>query len=255
MILKIKHFVVFITITCFYSCKETPKLLTKIEGRQVQIDGSIITNDIIESFVKPYRKRINEVLDSTLAYAPFIISKEDGEFNTPAGNLMADIVFEQANPIYEARTGNSLDFVLLNHGGIRLIISKGKVSARTAFEVMPFENSIVVVELSGKSVEELIDYLLHSKRAHPISGMQIILNKNGSLRSANIQGKPLDAKRNYHIATSNYLVTGGDNMGFFKGAIRTIDTDYLIRNAMIDYFKKVDTIAPKIDGRFYKIEK
>jgi len=252
MFLKIKQFVIFITIIVCYSCKQEPLKLADIEGMQVPIDSSIVSSDSVESFVAPYRKRINEVLDSTLAYAPFKISKDDGEFNTPAGNLMADIVFEQAVHIYKSRTGNNIDFVLLNHGGIRSIISKGRVSARTAYEVMPFENSIAVVELSGKSVLELVEYLLVSKRAHPISGIQIVLNKNCSLKSVNIGGKPLTENRNYHVATSDYLISGGDNMIFFKNAIQVTDIDYLIRNAMIDYFKKVDTIAPKIDDRFYK---
>ena len=255
MYLKIQHFVIFITILGFSSCKPEPKVLTTIEGRQLRIDSSIVANDSVESLVTPYRNRINEVLDSTLTYAAFKISKDEGEYNTPAGNLMADIVLLETNPIYKLRTGNEIDFVLLNHGGIRSIISKGKVSARTAFEVMPFENSVVVVELSGKSVLELIDFLLLAKRAHPISGMQLVLYGNGSLKSVNIKGKPLDANRNYHIATSDYLVTGGDNMAFFKKAIRVTDTGYLIRNAMIDYFKKVDTLAPKIDKRFYKLDK
>lgn len=255
MYLKIQHFVIFITIINYSSCKPEPKVLATIEGRQVRIDSSIVADDSVVSMVTPYRNRLNEVLDSTLTYAAFKISKDDGDYNTPAGNLMADIVLLETNPIYKLRTGNEIDFVLLNHGGIRSIISKGKVSARTAFEVMPFENSIVVVELSGKSVEELINFLLLSKRAHPISGMQIVLYQNGSLKSVNIKGNPLDANRTYHIATSNYLVTGGDNMGFFKTAIRVTDTGYLIRNAMIDYFKKVDTLAPKIDNRYYKIDR
>ncbi len=248
-----KHFVIIITFIGFCSCKQSPGALTEIEAHQLRIDSTLATNDSIEGFILPYHNRINEVLDSALAYAPSMITKDDGEYNTTAGNLMADIVFEAAAPIYKARTGNELDFVLLNHGGIRSIISKGKVSARTAFEVMPFENTIVVVDLTGKSVKKLVEYLMNSKRAHPISGMQIVLNKDGSLKSFKIQGKPLDKERTYHVATSNYLVTGGDNMGFFKETVGITDTDYLIRNAMIDHFKKVDTIAPKIDDRFYKL--
>ncbi len=253
MDLKIKHFVIFITITCLYSCKHEPLHMAKVEAIQIQIDTSFVAQDSLESFIKPYRNRINEVLDSTLAYAPFMISKDEGNYNTPAGNLMADILLSEANPIYKARTGHKIDFVVLNHGGIRSIISKGKVSARTAFEVMPFENSIAVVELSGKSVQELVDFLVHSKRAHPISGMQIILDAKDKSISIKIQGEPLDINKTYRIATSDYLVSGGDDMIFFKDAIKVTSIDYLIRNAMIDYFKKVDTLNPVVDDRFYKL--
>ncbi|WP_237701142.1 5'-nucleotidase C-terminal domain-containing protein [Maribacter sp. HTCC2170] len=223
----------------------------KIEGRQIQIDSSLSKKELIEEFVAPYRNRINEVLDSTLAYAPKAITKTDGELNTTAGNLMADIVFNQSNPVFKARTGKSIDFVLLNHGGIRAIISEGKVSARNAFEVMPFENNIVVAELKGSDVNDMISYLIKSGRAHPISGMQLILDKTKTVKSIRIQEKPLDVDKTYYVATSDYLVSGGDNMGFFKNNTSITDTDYLIRNAMIDYFKKVDTLAPKVDDRFY----
>ena len=253
MDLKIKHFVVFITIICLESCKEAPQRLDKIIAKQIPLDSTITPNDSINKYISPYRDRINEVLDSTLAYAPKTLTKTDGIYNTSAGNLMADIVFSESNPIFKARRGKALDFVLLNHGGIRSIISTGNVTARTAYEVMPFENSIVVVELSGTSVMEMIDFLIQSKRAHPIAGLQIILDKNDQLKSLKIQGKPFDENRTYFVATSDYLVTGGDNMGFFKNMLSATETDYLIRNAIIDYFKKVDTLNAVVDNRFYKL--
>ncbi|MEX0291320.1 MAG: 5'-nucleotidase C-terminal domain-containing protein [Flavobacteriaceae bacterium] len=236
-----------------FSCKPDRQTLSQVRGEQLSINDSISPADSIEAFVLPYRNRVNEVLDSALAYAPYMISKTDGIYNTTAGNLLADILLQEANPIFKSRANKDIDFVVLNHGGIRSIISEGKVSARTAYEVMPFENSIVVVELSGKSVRDLVAFLIASKRAHPIAGLQIILDKDGGLQSVNIKGAPFDENRRYYVATSNYLVTGGDNMGFFKDGLSFTDTDYLIRNAMIDYFKKVDTLAPVVDDRFMKL--
>lgn len=254
MILKIKHFVIFITIASLGSCNDVPQALHKISATQIAIDSTIADIDSITEFVTPYRNRINEVLDSTLAYAPRTLTKTDGVYNTSAGNLIADIILSESNPIFKLRTGNEVDFVLLNQGGIRSIISAGKVSARSAYEVMPFENSIVVVELSGKSVLEMVNFLIKSKRAHPVSGIQIILDKNDKLKTLKIQGKPFVKKRTYFVATSNYLVTGGDNMVFFKNMLQATDTNYLIRNAMIDYFKKVDTLNAIVDDRFYKLK-
>jgi len=160
MRLKIKHFVVFVTIIGLTSCNQDYKTLKKIEGKQISIDSTHIQKAPIEEFVSPYRRRISEVLDSTLAYAPKDITKTDGELNTSAGNLMADIVLSEANPIFKSRTGKEIDFVLLNHGGIRSIISAGNVSARNAFEVMPFENNIVVAEIMGRDVQEMVSFLL-----------------------------------------------------------------------------------------------
>lgn len=254
MVLKIKQFVIFITLVASSACSGPISNLSEISAVQIKLDSTIGTEPTVDSLIGPYRYRVNEILDSTLAYAPKVISKTDGRFNTSAGNLMADIVLAEANPIFKSRTGKNIDFVLLNHGGIRSIISQGKISARTAYEVMPFENSIVVAELSGQSVIDLVSFLKDSGRAHPIAGLQIILDKDNTVVSIHIQGKPLDKNHTYNVATSNYLVTGGDHMVFFKNAKSFVDTDYLIRNAMIDYFKKVDTVAPVVDNRFIKIE-
>ena len=255
MNLYTKLFVVFVTICLISGCREKPVALKAITGERIAISDSLPDPEVdsLEQFILPYRNRVNQVLDSTLAYAPYPITKSDGKWNTTAGNLMADIVLEQANPIFKKRTGKSLDFVLLNHGGIRSIISKGPVTARTAYQIMPFENQIAITKMKGSAVRELVAFLIRSGRAHPIAGMQITMDQNKSLRSVTIQGKPFDENRTYFVATSDYLVKGGDRMGFFRENDTVYFLDYKIRNAMIDYFKKVDTLNPVVDNRFRQL--
>jgi 2',3'-cyclic-nucleotide 2'-phosphodiesterase (5'-nucleotidase family) len=253
-LLKIKHFVIFLLFLGLVSCGNPPEQLTKLAGKQIAIDSSYTLVDSIQNFITPYHNRVEQILDSTLAYAPYAISKTDGTLNTTAGNLMADIVLSETDPIFKKRTGKNIDFVLLNHGGIRSVISKGNVTARTAYEVMPFENAVVVVELNGASILKMVDYLIRSKRAHPVAGIQIILNKDQTANGISIGGKPLELNRNYYVATSDYLVTGGDNMTFFTEALSKTETDYKIRNAIIDYFSKVDTLTPKVDLRYYQLQ-
>ena len=57
-----------------------------------------------------------------------------------------------------------------------------------------------------------------------------------------INNLPLDENRIYYVGTSDYLANGGDNMTFFKESKIKFDMEYKLRNMMIDYFKKVDTI-------------
>ncbi|MEX0315996.1 MAG: 5'-nucleotidase C-terminal domain-containing protein, partial [Allomuricauda sp.] len=139
-------------------------------------------------------------------------------------------------------------------GGIRSIISEGNVSARNAFEIMPFENYISVVELSGSEVRKLITFLTNATRIHPIAGMQIVLNNMGGLESVDIHGSPFDETRNYYVATSDYLVQGGPSIGFFNDMVSVTDTGYLVRNAIIDHFKKIDTVKASVDDRFIQLK-
>lgn len=249
-----KHLCLVFFLSLSWACK-TEVHLNKIEGQQINISDSLAIDQEIEDFIKPYREHVNKNLDSVLAYAVNTYSKKDGEFNTAIGNMMADAIYEQANPVFKSRTGEDIDFVLLNHGGIRAIISKGNITTRTAYEVMPFENSTVVVKLKGAQVKELIKYLVIDKRAHPISKLKIVLDNDGNLKSAGLNGKPLDYSKTYNVATNDYLYNGGDSMDFFKTNDSLYVLDYKIRNVLIDYFTKIDTLNPIRDDRFIKLNK
>ncbi len=158
---------------------------------------------------------------------------------------------ELANPIFKSRTGKNIDAVLLNYGGIRSSLPQGNITMRTAYQIMPFENTLVVVELSGKKVQDMFNYL-KAGTAHPFSGMQLKLNATGDIQEEKIRGKAIDPNKTYYIGTNDYLLEGGDNMNFFKNPIKVTDLNYKIRNILIDYFTKMDTIAPVHDGRFIK---
>ena len=251
--MKLKYLIICVTALLLNSCKQE-SYLYKIEGTQINISDSLEENSEIESFIKPYREHVANELDSVLTYSVNTYKKTEGYLNTAIGNLMADAVYEECNPIFKSRTGHEIDIVLLNHGGIRSIIPKGKVTLKTAYELMPFENSAVVVELKGKQVQELIDHLARGKRAHPISGLKLILDSDFNVKSASVKGEPFNINKTYFVATNDYLYMGGDNMNFFSTNDSLYSLDYKIRNILIDYFSKRDTINPVIDDRFIQMK-
>jgi len=236
-------FLLFLTVE---NCE--PKYI--LSGNKIEINKDINDDGEVIDFIKPYKKNIDKHMDSVLSYAPTDYDKKNGLLNTAIGNMMADVTLNLSNPIYKARTNKNIDFVLLNHGGIRSMISKGDITLRTAYKVMPFENSVVVCELNGEDVYELINYLTLNKKAHPISGINIVLDKNYNLMEAKINGKRIEKNKIYSVATSDYLLNGGDKMTFFSKSKKNTTLDYKIRNVLIDYFKEVDTVAFKIDNRF-----
>ena len=143
----------------------------------------------------------------------------------------------------------------MNYGGIISIISKGDITTRTAYEIMPFENSLVVAEMSGKTItDSLINYLGKAKRAHPISGIKLKLNSDFTVEEATINGKPIEADRVYNVATNDYLYNGGDSMTFFQTNDSLHVLNYKVRSALLDYFMKKDTIKPIKDDRFIQIK-
>ena len=193
-------------------------------------------------------------MNTPISYSPENYKKNDGELNSTLSNMFADATYEMSNPVFNKMSGENIDIVLLNNGGIRSIISKGNISEKTAFELMPFENSIVVLELSGLSIIKMIDYLRKVKLQHPISGLQITLNNDYSVNEVKINGVSIENEKKYYVATTDYLLEGGDKMYFLAETTKTTDINYKMRDILIDYFKKYDTLKLKSDNRFIRIK-
>ena len=239
-----RFFVILLTFNLIISCKSTSSYqTTKIEGKKIGVTNEKGENEAIVNYVKPYSDNINKDLNSVLAYCPETQDKSKGTWQSNIGNLLAEITFELGNPVFQKRENKTIDICLLNHGGIRAVIPKGDVTTRTAFEVMPFENSLIIVGLTGKEIKTLAEYIIKEKKPHPLYGMKIYIDKSTlKINKIEINNQPLDENRIYYVGTSDYFANGGDNMTFFKESKIKFDMEYKLRNMMIDYFKKVDTI-------------
>jgi len=157
--MKFSKYLIIAFSAVILSCKTEPKKVREINTERIPIDASLEADSKISEFIKPYKEHLNATLDSTLAHNPNLLSKSDGDLNTAIGNLMADALLIQTNPVFKKQTGKEIDMVLLNHGGIRAEIPAGNVTSRTAYQIMPFENEIVVAELTGKKIKEMLKYL------------------------------------------------------------------------------------------------
>ena len=168
-------FVNLLLLLIFFGCSENANLNRDIDN--IEITQEILSDSSIVKFYLPFKKNLEEsLMNKPISYSFDTYKKNDGELNSTLSNMFADATFEMSNVRFKEISGKNIDIVLLNNGGIRSIISKGDISEKTAFELMPFENSIVVLELSGKSINKMIDYLRLVKLQHPIRGLQIKLN-------------------------------------------------------------------------------
>ena len=226
-------FGILLTISLNFNCTAKREINYKIEASKIAIQPNIVENIEVENsiiqYIAPYKNHIDSDLNTTLCIATETFDKKNGKWETTIGNLLAESTLELGSPVFEKKENKKIDFCLLNHGGIRSLIAKGEVTTRTAFEVMPFENKLIVVAISKKNVIELANYILKEQKPHPMAG--ILIN-----------GKTVVENKTYYVATTDYLANGGDNMDFFKNSNEKYDTEYKIRNLLIDYFKKVDTL-------------
>ena len=251
--MKYKLVLIIGFISLIFSC-ENSKQLVNINAENRIIAEELPSNKDIEAVIDPYKINLDKSMTKILSYSTDTYSKNDGNYNTAIGNLMADAIMELSNPIFKSRTGKNLDMVLLNHGGIRSVLSKGNITTRTAYSLMPFENSVIVVALKGTVIMEMTSYLKEFGKPHPISGLELVLNSDNTYNTILIGGEPVEMEKIYHVATNDYLYKGGDQMYFLKKSDTLYDLNYKIRTVLIDYFKTYDTLSPTKDQRFIKLK-
>ena len=237
-------FTVFLMVSCGH------KQYTKVDSAYIEVSDTVEANNEIDLFLKPYSDHITADLSKVLAYNPQDLDKNNRKWQNPMTNFYADAILEIAMPIFEQRTGKKIDFCLLNFGGIRATIAKGDITTRTAYDIMPFENSAVVLALKGDVVYEMADYFFKFKAAHPLSGIEIIADKNDfSVKDIKINHQSIDKNATYYVVTNDYLAKGGDRMNFFLKTTESHSLDYKLRNMFIAYFTKIDTLKPSVQQR------
>lgn len=245
------YFRFYFLIVLFTACSSPKFRVSKIAASAYKIEQEYPSNAKIDSFIKPYHDKIDADLNKVLAFAPQTLDKK-GEWQTTIGNLIATLTLDKSNSVFEQRTHHKIDFCILNSGGIRSIIPKGEVTLKTAYEIQPFENSAVVLELKGDVVLEIINYIIKEKKPHPVAGISFTIDRNNQPQNILIQDKIFDVNQNYYVVTSDYLSNGGDRMDFFSKRTNEFNLDYKLRNMIIDYFTEVDSLPVLRDIRISK---
>tara|TARA_R110002074_G_scaffold363346_3_gene536488 strand:+ start:74 stop:826 length:753 start_codon:yes stop_codon:yes gene_type:complete len=237
----------FLTFICI-ACKKNNQRVDKVTAKTTAINPEIQQDSTYIKKFLPYKNKMIEEISTILSYAPKNLERTDGKLQSTLGNLIADLSYEKANELFKKETGKTVDFSMSNYGSIRSGIYKGNVTVSNAFELMPFDNTLVVVELTYEKVEELFEYFVAENKANPLSKhVQFIINDGNY--TIKINGKPLNNNRTYFVATSNYLQKGGDEMNFFVNPESLYESNFLIRNAIEEYFKSKDTLVANLDQR------
>ncbi len=231
--------------------KDLPREVT---GELILLDSVNVPvpDPAIEASLEFYREEFAREMNQVIAFSPFAMRRASPE--GLLNNFVSDLVLEVANELYQPEDGQDIDFGLLNYGGLRANLPAGEITRSNVFELMPFENEMVVLTLSGEKAYELFEYVASSDRGMPISGLKVGI-KNGKLGNVLINGKAFDPDRNYKVVTSDYLAEGGDRMRFFLDPMNTEVLGMRIRDAIMMYMER-ETASGKelhaeLDGRIY----
>ncbi len=230
----------------FIECK--PSVYTKTTQTSIALDSTYSNQKKIEELVIPYKTDLEKEMNEVLVISNDEFTREKGKPETKLGNLVADLSMEVAQKMYN---GN-IDFCMLNFGGLRTSLPKGEITRGKVFELMPFENELVVVTLSKEQFDTLISYI-KNVGGQPIAGIKI--NFSTTPTQVKIKNRKNDKSLNttYKVLTSDYLANGGDNMKFFLNPINYEKVGIKLRDAIIQYCVEQHAqgkqLTGKIEGR------
>jgi 2',3'-cyclic-nucleotide 2'-phosphodiesterase (5'-nucleotidase family) len=219
---------------------------------QTPVDASIKDDPAVDQMLAVYGPKVR-ALD-------VVIGKLKGELRKGGvgagslGNFVADGMRAQAS----LKLGKHVDLAMMNGGGLRRnTIGEGDVSARDIFELLPFENALVTMDLTGEQVLKLLGVIVTSREAQSGAHLTYVIkaDKSFQLESAKLGDKAIDPAAMYTIVTIDYIVSvGGERYGVLREGKNTKALGITLRDAVMDYVKAETAagrgIKPNLDGRF-----
>jgi len=203
-----------------------------IEAKAVAPDPEVLRA------VEPYRAKVERQTNAILgeATASFARRTEDGGALL---NLVADA--------YRARTGARI--ALVNPGGIRTSLPAGPITYGKIFEILPFENTIVTMKITGTQLKRSL-----AVRLTAVSGLRVVFDlrkpEGEQLVSVSLDdGSPILDNATYTVVINDFMQAGGDDYTEFVNGTEAMDTGIRLRDMVCEYIKARKTITPVLDGR------
>ncbi len=210
--------------------------LTKIETKNYRLET--VNNSDVDSAtyykILPYQKSLNADMHAVLAFSDQALEK--GQPEGLLGDFVADACLQIANQSYYPDDGKKIDFVFLNNGGLRNALPKGNITKGNVFELMPFENELVVLKINGALVKKIFNFIA-SKDGAPVAGARFSI-KDKQAVNVLINNAVFDSTQTYKAVTSDYLANGGDQLFFLANVKERESINLKVRDAIIQYLKQ-----------------
>lgn len=216
-----------------------------VEWSDYRVKQQPVTDSSILKLLAPYSASLNATMNEVIANVAIKLEKKQPEGTL--GNVLADAMLQQA----QKKFGQHVDASFMNYGGIRLTeITPGPLTRGKLFELSPFDNTLVLMTVTGDVLKQFLDRIAASG-GWPVSGLQMQVTDKKPVQ-INIGGKPLDLNAKYTIALPDYVANGGDNMLMLK-VLPKQDRGFILRDELQEYFtqlqKEGKSITSSIEGR------
>ncbi|MCH7399618.1 5'-nucleotidase C-terminal domain-containing protein [Belliella sp. DSM 107340] len=227
----------------FLNC--SPQLGFQFQGNYKAADETIEQEESFVQFVSPYKETMEEKMGTVIGVSEKALTKEGRE------NLLGNFVTDIQKEYVEKKFGLAVDISIINNGGMRNELPLGKITLGNIYELSPFDNYLVVLELQSNDVIKLAEFMTERKNMS-VSGMRIY-GEDNQLKEFSVNGKSVEQGKTYLLAINDYLANGGDNMDFLMGLHIKENSNILLRDMLIEMIQEKTSegknLNAEIEGR------
>lgn len=246
MIKQIRYSIILWSVVWGAISCHTPMNLVQVSPQKnTRVEADVEEKKELVAVIQPYKKKLDDQMNQRLSHTKVELNRSGD--NSNLGGLLADFLFEGGNEWAKKNNIPKIHAAILNIGGIRTNIMAGNILLRNVFEVMPFENEVVIMKMKGEDIQEVFNYYERTQKNNPVSHLYIEVEK-GKLMKGLIDGETPQKGKDYYIATSDYLAQGGDYMTFFAKGEMT-KTGMTLRDLFIEKFKQNPEVKVKDEIR------
>lgn len=232
-------------------CKSTQFLPRVNDMQMLTIDQQIQEDTAISNYIQPFKLELEAKMNKIIGEAPEAMLHNRNLPETELSNFFVDALLDIGQQI-----DPGVDFSIATKDGIRASIPQGPVTVRSVFELMPFENFITILELRGRDVLRLADFIAETN-GQPVGGADIQIH-DGKTVSFRIAGKEIDPEATYKLVTYDFIANGGDLVKGLDQPVNRIDTDQRVRDSLTKYIQQLTEagkqVESKRDGRVKIVE-
>lgn len=221
-----------------------------VRSGQTTIDASIPDDEAVEKMLAPYSGKVR-ALNVVIGQLDGPLKKE----SVGAGSL-GQFVTDGVKTYAKTKLGKPIALTIMNAGGLRKNeIAAGEVRATDIFELLPFENALVAVEITGANLLKVLPAVVRDAQA----GARIQYKWNdqdrpefisGKLLSENRQEQEIDPNKIYTVVIIDYLLRlAGGSYAILKEAKATTPLNLTLRDAMMEYVKSETAAGRKLRSR------
>lgn len=183
-----------------------------------------------EAWLESYDKAVADVMNLIIAQSEDDMPSGSDELK----NWVADVLYEVGASIGDGR----VDAAVTNAGGIRQPLEKGGVSQGKIMTMVPFQNSVLVLEMDGATLQRCLDDVV-ATGGQAVSRQLSFAAAGGKAADVKIGGKAIEPDAVYRIATIDYVASGKDNLTSFRDGKVVARSGRFMKYDFIDYVKSL----------------